>query len=92
LFVNYQGSYTNQYEVPSGRIASWTTFDGTVRFDDSRLLPHGFLGNLILSVSVQNIFNRDPPRFTENLSGFLFDPANANPFGRFVSMNFEKRW
>ena len=92
LFVNYQGSYTNQYEVPSGRIASWTTFDGTVRFDDSRLLPHGFLGNFILSASVQNMFDRSPPRFTESISGFLFDSANANPFGRFISVNVEKRW
>ena len=92
LFVNYQGSYTNQYIVPSGRIASWMTFDGTVRFDDSKLVPHGPLGNLIFSASIQNMFNRNPPRFTENVSGFLFDPANANPFGRFISVNVEKRW
>lgn len=92
LFVNYQGGYANQYEVPSGRIASWTTFDGTVRFDDSKLLPHGPLGNLVLSASVQNIFNRNPPRFVENASGIIFDPANASPFGRFISVNVEKRW
>jgi iron complex outermembrane receptor protein len=92
LFVNYQGGYTNQYEAPSGRIASWTTFDGTLRFDDSKLLPRGPLGNVIVSASVQNMFDRNPPLFTGGVSGFMFDPANANPFGRFISVSVEKRW
>lgn len=92
VFVNYLNHYENQYSIPASTIASWTTFDASFRFDTSALGLTNALGGLSFTAAVQNIFDRDPPRFEQSLFGFLFDSANANPFGRVISVRLAKRW
>jgi hypothetical protein len=47
----------------------------------------------VLALSAQNIFDEDPPPAAV-ISPFDvgFDPANANPMGRLVSVELTKFW
>jgi iron complex outermembrane receptor protein len=92
VFVNYIGSYTNQFTSPASSISSWTTFDLTVMLDTSHYAPQGPWSNIKVSFAAQNVLNRDPPRFEESPLGFLFDSANASPFGRTLSLRATKKW
>ena len=48
--------------------------------------------DLQLDLIVQNVFDRDPP-FVNNINGFVgYDPVNANPVGRFVSLRATKQF
>ena len=44
-----------------------------------------------ISFSIQNLFDRDPP-FVNNPTGFAYDPTNASPLGRVVSLEIRRRW
>lgn len=44
-----------------------------------------------LSLQVRNVFDTDPP-FYNNPFGFAYDPANAEPIGRFVALQLARRW
>ena len=44
-----------------------------------------------LILSVQNLFDEDPP-FYDNPLGLAYDPANADPIGRTVTLQLTKRW
>jgi iron complex outermembrane recepter protein len=92
LFLNYINSYTNQFATPTSQIASWTTVDMTLRWDCSESTCVGPVHGFSVTFSVQNLLGRNPPQFQQNPSGLLFDPANANPFGRFLSLNIAKKW
>jgi iron complex outermembrane receptor protein len=92
IFVNYVGSYSNELTTPVSSISSWTTFDMTLMLDTSRYASQGAWSNIKVSLAAQNIFNRDPPRFEQSTYGFLFDSANANPFGRVLSLRATKKW
>lgn len=96
LFVNYTSGYDdNQLGddqlVPVG---SWTTVDLSVNYDLSGLLEQRFLNGTNVRVSVQNLFDQDPPFV--NLDGgqgqFAFDPTQASPLGRFVAFEIRKVW
>jgi len=84
LFVNYVGSYVNPFTTPYSRISAWTTLDMTLRWEGG--------GGVSVAVSARNLFDRDPPRFEQNPSGFRYDPANSTPFGRMWYVNLGKRW
>jgi iron complex outermembrane receptor protein len=43
------------------------------------------------TLSVRNAFDRAPP-FYDNSSGVGYDPANADPIGRFVSLQLTREW
>jgi iron complex outermembrane recepter protein len=93
VFVNYTSGYANQFATPESRIASWTTVDLTLRWDSTSLVGAGPLSHVAVTASAQNLLDRDPPRFGENIySGYLFDPANANPLGRVLGLNVVKKW
>ncbi len=92
LFVNYTGSYNNQFTTPYSRIASWTTVDLTLQFDSTPLVANGPFSHIAVVASAQNLLNRDPPLFTYNYSGLLFDPANANGLRRYLSLAIRKKW
>ncbi len=72
------------------RVASWTTVDMTLQYRFSRragsLLPAA-----TLSLSAINVFDREPP-YVANEHGFLFDGVNAEPRGRFLSVQLGARW
>jgi iron complex outermembrane recepter protein len=97
LSANYTGSYSNPDDPASPHIGSWLTFDLAARykFESQNGLAHG----LQLSVSVQNLLDHNPPYVglsQGNTPGLIvpigYDPANANPLGRFVSVELDKRW
>lgn len=91
-FVNYANSYDDTFSVSGRPIAAWTTVDGTVsyRFDDSSSL----LGGLTLALHALNIFDRDPPFANVGISDYAYgyDTANADPFGRVLSVQVSKDW
>lgn len=98
LFANYVNSYTNNNDPEKlARIGSWMTFDGQVSYR----LPTftSTLSDTRISLSVQNIFDRQPP-FVFNAAqtggsadaGINYDPVNSSLLGRYVSLRIGTRW
>ena len=87
--LNYTNHYTDTTQAVPVRVASWTTVDLQVAY---RIPVDRSFGGLTASLSCQNCMNRNPPslRTTTYLLGY--DPANANPLGRFVNLTLRKRW
>ena len=62
--------------------------------------PFGFAGNQkeealadSVRVALSNaILDRRPPHVEDLAYGLGYDPANANPFGRLVSLQLRKLW
>lgn len=89
-FVNYTDGYTdNVYADPDRQISSWTVVDLSVGYEigDER----GFISNTRLSLSTRNLFDRDPP-FVNTFGGLAYDSVNADPLGRFMSIQATKEW
>lgn len=98
LGINYVDSYTNP-QAPAGqqKIDSWTTFDLALNYnlDGAGATPSN--GGTRLSLSVQNLFNADPPDVRTGAGSNLllpvgFDPSNANPLGTLVVLGLTKTW
>jgi outer membrane receptor protein involved in Fe transport len=92
LFTNYRDSYRVSHEADSARISSWTTFDLYLRYQLAIGEP---LDGLSLALSVQNLFDEDPP-YVEIPPGVNanpgYDPTNADPLGRLVALQLTKAW
>lgn len=88
-FVNYTGSYTDNQSNPQRSIDSWTTIDLHLSYEAH--VSSSWLNDVRLSVTVQNLFDEDPPFVNRNF-GMGFDPANASIFGRYVSLQAAKSW
>ena len=79
--VNYSTNGT-LVSLPQGKnISSWTIFDFTYRLE----IP----GNMQLTVSVDNIFDKNPPFVRLNYS---YDPFVANGLGRTTKVGVSKRF
>lgn len=89
-FVNYTGSYENTLRDPAERIDSLTTVDLHIRYDFGRGASSPTDG-LFASLSVQNLFDREPPRVIDPI-GLAYDSENADPLGRFVALQITKEW
>jgi iron complex outermembrane recepter protein len=102
VFVNYAGSYSNwngsaPFTVlrdaafsPIGggqSIPSFTTVDAHLAYhlEDSS----GVLANAEIDLDGSNLFNRDPPFFNAALG---YDPFNASPIGRLITLGVSKKW
>lgn len=70
-----------------GRIKAWTTADLNVRLTPTGSAWRG----LTLALNVQNLLDRDPPFYDASL-GLGYDPANADPLGRVVTLQLIKTW
>jgi iron complex outermembrane receptor protein len=94
LFANYQDDYEST-DAASTPIASWTTFDGQLRYQFDAAAKGGVFDGVVFMLSVQNLFDKDPP-FVAGLASpighFGFDPVNATPLGRFVAAHITKSW
>ena len=92
LFVNYLDSYTNLTNVTPQRVHSWTTVDAQIAYR----LPeqNGPLSGLRIALSATNLFDADPPYAAYNLGLLVtgYDPDNASPLGRVVSLQVAKTW
>ncbi len=93
-FVNYVDGYRNQFAETPSRIGSWTTVDLNVTIDASAIGKGSVLDGLSLSVNAENILDTRPPYFDGRaaFTGNIYDPANASPFGRYLSIRVTKKW
>lgn len=93
LFINYTDGYHVDNTPSAARIKSWTTIDLTIRYDFGEQ-NGSFIKDMVLSLNIRNLFDQNPPP-TPGLPAFGifgYDPTNANPLGRFVSLNIAKKW
>ena len=94
VFANYVGNYLNNTPLPgrpNTEVASWTTFDLNLSFDFGKLSNTGWMNGTVVSLSAQNLFDRNPP-LVLTAAGTAFDANNANVFGRILSLQATKRF
>jgi iron complex outermembrane recepter protein len=87
--VNYLAHETNTQVTPSEAVSSWTTMDASVRYAPAL---KGLFGGTHFSLAVINILNKDPPYVSTEVQGLNYDPSNASPLGRFVTLQVSKDW
>jgi outer membrane receptor protein involved in Fe transport len=89
--LNYTGSEVNAYVPDNTHIASWTTVDLQLGF---RPQLSGILSGFQAALSVQNLFDRNPPfvLFDQLVPGLHYDPTNASVLGRFISLRLSKEF
>lgn len=91
-FVNHTAGYSNTAVTPSEKVANWTTLD--VQIAKSFGAADGWMKGTRLSLSVTNLFDRDPPyvnnRTPYSASGF--DPEQASAAGRVIALQLVKAW
>jgi iron complex outermembrane receptor protein len=83
--LNYIGAYRNALGVG---INAEPTADLQVRLAPAET---GLLRGLAISFNVRNVFDRDPPFYTNSV-GVGYDPTNADPIGRFASVQLVRVW
>lgn len=98
LGVNYVDAYANPSSA-AGRqkIDSWTTVDLALAYDFDRADGFSALQGTRFSLSVQNLFDADPPLLASGVGSNIvlpvgFDPANANPLGTLIVLGISKTW
>jgi iron complex outermembrane receptor protein len=83
-------NYVDAYRSETGRrIEAWTPVDLQARWTPAEA-GRPWSG-LSLALNVQNLFDQDPP-FYDSPLGIGYDPANADPLGRRVSLQLTRRW
>jgi outer membrane receptor protein involved in Fe transport len=93
--ANYIGREWDNSTTPAVRIASWTTADAQIGYAIPAPKDWSVANGLRVSLSIQNMFDRDPPRVRAASTiypGLGYDPANASPIGRFISLYVAKHW
>jgi outer membrane receptor protein involved in Fe transport len=92
MFLNYVDDYRVDNTPSSDSIDSWTTVDVSLSYDSQEKSGQSILNNMGLRLSVQNLFDEDPPVTPGapvfNIYGF--DATNASPLGRIVSFELTK--
>jgi outer membrane receptor protein involved in Fe transport len=83
--LNFAGAY---HDTLGARIDGQHTVDLQARLTPT---DHGPLRGVTVLLNVRNLFDADPP-FYNNSQGFAYDPANADPVGRFVSLQLTREW
>ena len=90
-YINYTDSYRSDTSESAQPISSWTTID---LFMSYSIVGSSWLNGTSLNFAVTNIFNQSPPRTptygTYILAGY--DPTNASPLKRFVSIELRKQF
>jgi iron complex outermembrane recepter protein len=96
--LNYVNSYVNSLFAPPEPIDAWMTGDLYFSYATRDDLPLP-LRQLTIALSVINVADvhppgvRIPPAFTLPGEAVIpFDPANASPVGREISLSVNKRW
>jgi iron complex outermembrane receptor protein len=83
--VNFANAYSDTNLVPPGRISSFTTLDLNANWT----IP---ATGTILSLNILNILNSDPPSTAFSLEKINYDPTNADPRGRTISLQVRQSW
>src|SRR5262249_35190687 len=88
--INYSPSYDDPIGGLSGiprSVASWTTVDLGMNYRTAE--GSGWLSNMIVTLNAVNAFDEDPP-FVNSIIGY--DGANADPYGRLLSLELTRSW
>jgi iron complex outermembrane recepter protein len=83
--INFANAYSDTNLVPPGRISSFTTLD----------LNAGWLfraTGTTLSLNILNALNSDPPHTAFAIEQIHYDPINADPRGRTLSLQVRQSW
>lgn len=89
---NYSDKYSNERVTPTAEMSSWTTVDAQIRYDTSVHFQNEWFGGTSVSLLMRNLFDRDPPFMAGNAAGLGYDPSNADPLGRNISLLLKKEW
>lgn len=92
---NYSRDYINNAVSPEARIGSWVTMDASVGYQSMATSLGAVFEGLSVRLSALNILNKYPPAVTSPTAIVLptgYDPANANPLGRVLSLQVIKSW
>jgi iron complex outermembrane receptor protein len=84
--VNFSNAYTDTNVLPFGRIDAYTTVD----LNASWHIPAS--PGTMLTFSVTNLFDADPPHTAFAFTGVNYDPVNADPRGRILSLQVRQKW
>jgi len=98
-FVNYIDNYDNEgvinlgtrVAMPAATIDSWTTVDLNIAWDTGNRSSE-WISDLRMLLSVRNALDEDPPAYEDGAWGYGYDPANADPLGRVISLTVAKAW
>jgi iron complex outermembrane receptor protein len=91
--ANYVNSYPDTSAPTRRDVASFTTFDCVASYSFQN--TSSVLRGTDIALSAINVLNRAPPYVysgTINLPESHYDPANASPLGRLVTLSLLKRW
>jgi iron complex outermembrane receptor protein len=83
--INFANSYSDTNLVPPGRITSFTTLD----LNASWLIR---ATGTTLSLNILNALNSNPPHTAFSLEQVNYDPNNADPRGRTLSLQVRQLW
>lgn len=82
MAVNYQNSYTDTVSSPARPISAYTTVDARAAYTFAHKGTE-------VALSITNLTDEAPP-FVNSIYGY--DPANASPIGRAVSLELTQSW
>ncbi|MCR5872496.1 TonB-dependent receptor [Sphingomonas sp. J344] len=85
IYWNHVGDYLNNSITPNQTVKAWNTFDASISY---KFPDEGTLSGLRLTLSAQNVFDRDPPDVINGTSAW--DSQNASPIGRFIAFDIRK--
>jgi len=89
VFGNYKSGVKNTVDGSKG--GSFTTFDGTLRYDTGD--GDGSFTDMTFELSAQNLLNRAPPSYAAtSLTYAPYDSTNYSAVGRFLSFSVSKHW
>jgi len=83
--INFANSYSDTNLVPPGRVASFTTLD----LNASWLIR---ATGTTLSLNILNALNSNPPHTAFPIEQINYDPNNADPRGRTLSLQIRQSW
>jgi len=94
IFCNYVDDYTNT-RAPGGPVPleSWTTVDASIQLHLGELFGGTFAQDTSITLAATNLFDEAPPQIDiDPFNALAYDPANADPIGRRVSLQLTKNW
>jgi iron complex outermembrane receptor protein len=89
--MNYSNSYTDTEAFPHVPVSSWITTDLVIGYSFEHS-SDSFLRGTKASLSITNLFNREPPLAPDPLFNTGYDVYNGDALGRYVSVRLSKKW
>ena len=86
--ANYVGSYSDTTALHDRRVRPYTTVDFVARYAFHDPGTPGFS----VAVNALNLFDERPPHIQASGRGSHYDPGNASPLGRMITLQITKSW